>query len=98
MTYDLEVDVTHNYIGNGFINHNSQSMTIEYLDIDFGTGAFAPGHGYTAVSRGVDLSKMRINNISKSDFYTDQRIKDFYKNNIISKVFTTENMIQDKEQ
>ncbi len=87
MTYDLTINETHNYIGNGFINHNSQSMTIEYLDIDFKSGAFAPGHGYTSISRGVDLQKMRINNINKSDFFIDERVKNFYnsinKNNDI---------------
>lgn len=58
--------------------HKSQSMSIEYLNINFSSGAFAPGQSFVALSRGMDLNKIRIENISKNDFYIDERVKNFY--------------------
>ena len=58
--------------------HKSQSMSIEYLSINLNSGAFAAHQTYVACSRGMDLNKMRIENISKNDFYIDDRVKNFY--------------------
>lgn len=78
--YDLTVPSHENYISNGFISHNSQSMSIEYLDIDFKSKCFSPGHGYVAVSRSVDIKKMKVRNASKKDFFANEKVKEFYEN------------------
>lgn len=78
--YDLTVPVHENYISNSFISHNSQSMSIEYLDIDFKSKCFSPGHGYVAVSRSVDIKKMKVRNATKEDFFANEKVKEFYEN------------------
>lgn len=48
--YDLHVPDKHFFIGNGFINHNSQGMSLDYAKMDL-SQSFLKGMGYVAISR-----------------------------------------------
>lgn len=48
--YDVYIPNNHTFVGNGFINHNSQGSTLDKVGIDL-TGHFAPGQTYVSLSR-----------------------------------------------
>lgn len=55
--------------------HKSQGMSIPYLDIDL-SGAFTYGQCYVALSRGMDLKKVRVRNFQI--VRTSDTVKRFY--------------------
>ena len=60
--------------------HKSQGLTFESVVIDFGTGTFASGQAYVALSRATEFEglflKQRMRN---SDVYIDQELVEFSK-------------------
>lgn len=59
--------------------HKSQGKTLEKVRVDLGTGAFAPGQVYVALSRCRSLSDIRlVRPIHANEVQCDPRIKRFY--------------------
>jgi len=66
--------------------HKSQGKTFDKITIDVGTGAFAHGQIYVAVSRSRTLNGIVLNNpIKNSDIIVDPRVIEFYKTKLIPK-------------
>jgi hypothetical protein len=60
--------------------HKSQGKTLEKVRVDLGTGAFAPGQVYVALSRCRSLQDIRlVRPIQASEVKCDPRIKRFYQ-------------------
>lgn len=58
--------------------HKSQGLTFENVVIDFGTGTFASGQAYVALSRATKYSGLYLKQkMHLSDIYVDEEIKDF---------------------
>lgn len=53
--FDLEIENNHNFFADGLLVSNSQGLTLERVVVDFGTGAFAAGQAYVALSRATSL-------------------------------------------
>ncbi len=74
--------------------HKSQGKTFDKITIDVGSGAFAHGQVYVAVSRCRTLNGIILNNpIKNSDIIVDPRVIEFYKTKLIPKqtIFPTQN-------
>jgi ATP-dependent DNA helicase PIF1 len=66
--------------------HKSQGKTFDKITIDVGSGAFAHGQVYVAVSRCRTLNGIILNNpIKNSDIIVDPRVIEFYKTKLIPK-------------
>jgi ATP-dependent DNA helicase PIF1 len=60
--------------------HKSQGKTLGNVLVDFGTGAFAPGQAYVALSRCRSLEGLRLARpLRTSDVKCDMRIRRFYE-------------------
>lgn len=59
--------------------HKSQGASIDFLEIDLGDDIFISGQLYTALSRATNISNIKINNISKSSFIQNEKVKKFYE-------------------
>jgi len=67
--------------------HKSQGKTFGKITVDVGTGAFAHGQIYVALSRSRTLEGIILNNpIGKHDIIVDPRVVEYYKNRKIIKV------------
>ncbi len=71
--YDIHVPEDHSYIGNGFINHNSQGMSLDYAKMELGN-VFVEGQGYVALSRVRSLNGVSLVSISDAAFRINPRI------------------------
>lgn len=61
--------------------HKSQGKTFDKITVDVGTGAFAHGQIYVALSRCKTLEGIVLNNpIRNNDIIVDPRVIEFYKN------------------
>jgi ATP-dependent DNA helicase PIF1 len=61
--------------------HKSQGMTLDSIHLDLGTGAFAPGQLYVALSRIRNFSNLSIGRrITSNDIVSSSEIVSFYKN------------------
>jgi intein/homing endonuclease len=78
--YDLYVPGDHSFIGNGVINHNSQGSTISLLEMDLGDDVFEYGQMYTAISRGTNLSIIKLLALSRNSCRCHPKVIEFYKN------------------
>lgn len=78
--YDIYVPDEHSFVANGFVNHNSQGLTLRNLVIDLGPRIFSPGQAYVALSRAENLETLRIISLKKESIFTDQKVIDFYNN------------------
>lgn len=66
--------------------HKSQGKTFDKITVDIGTGAFAHGQIYVALSRCRSINGIILNNaIKNSDIIVDPRIIEFYKTKNIPK-------------
>lgn len=64
--------------------HKSQGKTFEKITVDVGTGAFAHGQVYVALSRSTTLNGIILNNpIRNNDIIVDPRVVEYYKNKSI---------------
>ena len=60
--------------------HKSQGKTLGNVLVDFGSGAFAPGQAYVALSRCRSLESIRLARpLRVSDVKCDMRIRRFYQ-------------------
>ena len=61
--------------------HKSQGLTLESCSVDLGTGAFATGQAYVALSRCKNLNSLNLQReLKDSDALVDPDIIDFHKN------------------
>lgn len=70
-TYDIEVDEVHNFIGNGIINHNSQSCSLDYAIGDLGDRVFASGQSYVMLSRIRTLDGLKLESFTPKSIKVD---------------------------
>ncbi|MCT3980130.1 AAA family ATPase [Elizabethkingia anophelis] len=69
--------------------HKSQGKTFDKITVDVGTGAFAHGQIYVALSRCKTIEGIILNNpIRNNDIIVDPRVIEFYKTKSIPKVNT----------
>jgi ATP-dependent DNA helicase PIF1 len=62
--------------------HKGQGKTFDQVHLDFGTGIFASGQAYVALSRCRTLEGMTLTSPLKSDYiFTDKRIREFMNSN-----------------
>ncbi len=59
--------------------HKSQGASIDFLEIDLGDDIFISGQLYTALSRATNINNIKINDISKSSFIQNEKVKKFYE-------------------
>jgi len=60
--------------------HKSQGQTFDRCIIDFGSGAFAHGQAYVALSRCTSIEGLNLSRpLKKSDIIIDERINEFLK-------------------
>ncbi|KKN80214.1 hypothetical protein LCGC14_0331680 [marine sediment metagenome] len=77
--FDLHVPEDHSYIGNGFVNHNSQGMTLEYMHCDLGS-CFEAGHAYVALSRARNIEGLSLaQRLDPSYVKTNKAAVEFYQ-------------------
>ena len=63
--------------------HKSQGLTLESCSVDLGSGAFATGQAYVALSRCKNLKSLHLQRELKvSDALVDPDIIDFHRNNL----------------
>lgn len=75
--------------------HKSQGKTYEYVHIDFGSGTFAPGQAYVALSRVTSLNGLSFETpILPNDVLIDKAVKIFMVPELIKKKVTS---LVDKE-
>uniref|UniRef100_A0A6C0KQT4 AAA+ ATPase domain-containing protein n=1 Tax=viral metagenome TaxID=1070528 RepID=A0A6C0KQT4_9ZZZZ len=58
--------------------HKSQSMTLDAAIIDLGPNIFECGQAYVALSRVRDRDSVKITNVMKSSFRTNEKVIQFY--------------------
>ena len=60
--------------------HKSQGLTLESCSVDLGSGAFAPGQAYVALSRCKTLSSLQLHTeLRVSDIKLDPQVIEFYR-------------------
>ena len=70
--------------------HKSQGKSFDKITLDIGSGAFAHGQVYVALSRCRTLNGIVLSNqIKNSDIIVDPRVIEFYKTKLIPKKTTT---------
>ncbi len=76
--------------------HKSQGKTFDNIIVDVGTGAFAHGQVYVALSRCTTLEGIILNNpIYPSDIIVDTRVIEYYDNRAIPVSIQPQAMIQE---
>ncbi|KAK8802104.1 hypothetical protein WA158_006499 [Blastocystis sp. Blastoise] len=58
--------------------HKSQGMSIDLLEIDL-NGVFEKGMTYVAMSRGVDINRMRVRGFDRKNIHVDTTVERFYQ-------------------
>lgn len=73
---DICVPDGHAFVGNGFLNHNSQGMSLDECVVDLHQ-SFAPGHVYVAMSRLRTAAGLMLAS-EKFDVIVDKHVLKFY--------------------
>lgn len=69
----------HDFIGNGFVNHNCQGSTLDSALVDIGSGVFEYGQAYVALSRVRSLEALYVYDFDPLAFKAHPKVKEFYK-------------------
>jgi intein/homing endonuclease len=77
--YDVYVPGSHSFVGNGFINHNSQGCTLDYAEVDL-RNVFTYGQSYVALSRVKNKEGLSITGIDFEKIKAHPKAVQFYKN------------------
>jgi len=76
--YDLHIPEDHSYIGNGFINHNSQSQSLSKVVTDLSC-VFSRGQSYVCLSRVRSLEGLYLKAIDFKKIQCNQVAKEYYQ-------------------
>lgn len=76
----------HDFIGNGFVNHNCQGSTLDAALVDIGSGVFEYGQAYVALSRVRSLDALYVYDFDPTAFKAHPKVKEFYKNLLIKEI------------
>jgi hypothetical protein len=60
--------------------HKAQGSTISLLEMDLGDDIFEYGQGYCCLSRGTNLSTIKLLALSRNSFKCHPKVIEFYKN------------------
>ena len=77
--FDIEVPNEHNFIGNGFVNHNCQGATVEWVTMKLDRSCFADGMAYVALSRAKSLAGISLKAFHPESIQTSPHVLNFYK-------------------
>lgn len=80
--YDVHIPDGHEFVGNGFVNHNSQGCTFDYVNLDM-SDVFLLNMGYVALSRITSLEGLWLKAYNFVSLHTDvaviQKDKEFLR-------------------
>jgi uracil-DNA glycosylase len=76
----------HDFIGNGFVNHNCQGSTLDSALVDIGAGIFEYGQAYVALSRVRSLDALFVHDFDPLAFKAHPKVKQFYKTVEVSEI------------
>lgn len=76
---DAPFDDAHDFIAGAFVNHNSQGLSLDRVELDLGTTVFSPGQAYVALSRVRSLAGLRITKLAPDVFRAHPAVTEFYR-------------------
>ena len=77
--YDVYIPESHSFIGNGFVNHNSQGATLDYAIVNL-EKVFTHGQTYVALSRVKNKDGLSILGINYDAIQAHPKAIKYYKN------------------
>lgn len=77
--YDIGVPSDHTFIGNGIVNHNSQSATLDYAEVSL-KNVFEYGQAYVMLSRVKSLEGLSLIDFDIDSIRAHPKAVEFYKN------------------
>jgi len=69
----------HDFIANGFVNHNCQGSTLDSALVDIGPGNFEYGQAYVALSRVRSLEALFVHDFDPAAFRAHPTVRGFYQ-------------------
>jgi len=83
----------HDFIGNGFVNHNCQGSTLDAALIDIGSSLFEYGQAYVALSRVKNLDALYVYDFDPIAFKAHPKVKEFYKHLVVKDISDIEKQL-----
>ena len=71
--YDFEVPSSHTFISNGFVSHNCQGSTLDYVVCDLGSSVFCAGQAYVALVEFDRLNGLHLSAFNPKSIMVDKK-------------------------